>query len=808
VATTVAASTAFLYTGSNPVQQGVAAGTIDPVRAAVLGGRVLDRNGSPVSGVTVTVLDHPEFGSTLTDLQGNFSMAVNGGGLFTVNYARDGYIPVQRQAQTTWDDYTNLPDVVLIPRDSQVTAVDLTAATPVQVARGSVVTDGDGTRQATLFFAQGTQATMTLPDGTTQPLTTLHVRATEYTVGATGPEAMPGDLPPTSAYTYAVDYSVDEAVAAGATGVTFSRPVISYLENFLNFPVGTAVPEGFYDRGKGVWVPSDNGLVVKVLSVTGGEADLDGSGTAASPAALAALGVTDAERQTLAAQYKPGQSLWRVPISHFSSWDSNWGKGLPADATLPNQPTPQTDQGCSCSCSTLPGSIIDPQNQLLGESVDVAGTPFSLTYESSLVPGNKTGLELPIQLTGPTIPKSLVGIELHVVVAGQEFSKTFAALPNESYTFVWDGKDRFGRVLQGEQTAKIAIGYLYPAVYQSPASLGASFGYSGRGLLTGNVARTLITLWQFSQATIGRLEALPEGLGGWSLSVQDVYDPVSKVLYQGDGTRRDTGAIVSVSDTVESRTQPLTGFALAPDGTMYYSDGVNNRGTAHVIRRAPDGTTTSIPTGSSSDVRAVGPDGSLCVSDINLGQVFRVAPNGAITVVAGNGHTGPSAGDGGPATAATFSGPTVVWTRGSMWRSGPTAASTSRIGGRTESGAWARTASSPRSPATAPTPTPATAARPRRRASPGRRAFRSGLTAAFTSPKREGTGSTRGATFAGWRPTALSPRSPGRPTRVRTPSGVTAAPPPRRSCPTRRRPWSDRTATSTSPTRATTGSAR
>src|SRR5262249_26960439 len=160
------------------------------------------------------------------------------GGPLTVNYARDGFLPVQRQIDVPWEDYALLPDVVLIPQDKQVTAIDLSASTPIQVARGSAVTDGDGARQATLFFAHGTQATMVLPDTTTRPLSTLSVRATEYTVGATGPEAMPGELPPTSGYTYAVELSADEATAAGAVQVRFDRPVELYVENFLNFPVG------------------------------------------------------------------------------------------------------------------------------------------------------------------------------------------------------------------------------------------------------------------------------------------------------------------------------------------------------------------------------------------------------------------------------------------------------------------------------------------------------------------------------------------------------------------------------------------
>ena len=65
----------------------------------------------------------------------------------------------------------------------------------------------------------GTQATMIFAGGLTETLPTFHVRLTEYTVGEAGPQAMPGELPPQSGYTYAAEYSVDEAVAAGALNV-------------------------------------------------------------------------------------------------------------------------------------------------------------------------------------------------------------------------------------------------------------------------------------------------------------------------------------------------------------------------------------------------------------------------------------------------------------------------------------------------------------------------------------------------------------------------------------------------------------
>ena len=128
VATTVAAATEFLYTGSDPIQTGVAPGTIEAKRAAVLRGRVLDRANSPLYGVSISILNHPEFGQTLSRIDGAFDMAVNGGGLLTVKYEKEGFLPAQRQVNAPWQDYAWLPDVILIQLDNQVSPVDLTSS--------------------------------------------------------------------------------------------------------------------------------------------------------------------------------------------------------------------------------------------------------------------------------------------------------------------------------------------------------------------------------------------------------------------------------------------------------------------------------------------------------------------------------------------------------------------------------------------------------------------------------------------------------------------------------------------------------
>src|SRR5262249_19051394 len=144
VTTTVSDSTKFLYTGSSPIQTGVAPGTIKPIQAAVLRGRVVDSNNAALPGVTITILNHPEFGQTLTRSDGMFDMAVNGGGLLTVNYRKEGYLPLQRQMDVPWQDYSMVHEVCMIPVDPSVTLIDLSNAAAIQVARGTTVSDTAG----------------------------------------------------------------------------------------------------------------------------------------------------------------------------------------------------------------------------------------------------------------------------------------------------------------------------------------------------------------------------------------------------------------------------------------------------------------------------------------------------------------------------------------------------------------------------------------------------------------------------------------------------------------------------------------
>ena len=697
IATSVLDSTKFLYTGDNPPQTGMTA-TISPERVAVINGRVLDRDGGALEGVQVSILNHPEYGQTLTRHDGAYDLVVNGGGQIVVAFAKDGYLAVQHQLETPWQDYTAFPDVVMIHPDPNVTSIATSASTE-QVARGSSETDTSGTRQATLLFAPSTSATMTLPDGTSQPLSSLHVRATEFTVGDSGPQAMPGDLPATSGYTYAVDYSVDEATATGATDVRFNQPVAAYTENFLHFGTGTVVPVGYYDRQQGVWVPSTNGRVIAVLSVTNGRAnlDIDGSGNPATTAALTALGITDAERQQLAQLYTPGQTLWRVPVNHFSDWDFNWGRKPPDDAVAPEAPPTPPDP--PDQCQTEGGSQIGCENQTLAEDVPVTGTPYTLRYGSDRTPGSSSySLDIPLSGT-KALPADLKRIDLEIYVAGEKFARSFSP-GTKSYTFTWDGKDRYGRAVTGAQRATISLGYTYDMVYTTAgpnqngkpvANYEAIFGhYSWFGTrATADRAHGEITLWADWTDRIGGWDARGVGLGGWTLDVHHSYQPASQRLYQGDGQQYTASNLEPVINTFAGNGAPPPGpdnvsatqaslndprgVAVGPDGSVYISEFAGER----VRRVSPDGVITTIAgTGQAGFSGAggpatkaqlngpmgltVGPDGSVYIAEFYNGRISKVDPNGTFSIVAGGGTYNANFPDGLPATQATLGEPEDV----------------------------------------------------------------------------------------------------------------------------------------------------
>jgi RHS repeat-associated protein len=655
-------------------------GAIDPQRVAVVRGRVVDRNGEPIEGAKVTVLHHPEFGETLTRSDGLYDLAVHGGGALTLRFEAPERLRVQRRATVEWRRFVSYPEVVLLEAEAPVDSVTPEALTTPVLVSGRQQVDQSGERRHRLLIAPETVPTAVYEDGTEQILDTVTLRFTEFTVGERGPAAMPGDLPATSGYTYALDISVEEAEAQGATGVRFDPPIPTYVENFLGFPAGTRVPTGYYDQERDVWEASESGLVIDLLGEEAGlvTIDLDGDGVAESAETLETLGIGESERQALAETYEPGTSLWRVALPHLSIWDLNWPFSPPGDAVPPQGEVSQSGpDDCRRSVS---GSIIGCEDQSLGEEIAIVGTPHRLRYQSERMPGRRDRNALTLSIDPSNVPASAKALMVEVDVLGQLHTERLDLPLPVTWVFEWNGEDAYGRSWQGRQEARVRFGYAYDGAYQRTQR----FGVSGDGVpITGDRARAEVVLWTQWSGPLGGFNLNAAGLGGFSFDVHHVLDARGGVLYRGDGVQRTAelagGVIERIAGTgtsgfggdggpaLSAELDSPHGAVVRPDGAMLIADESNHR-----IRIVyPDGTIgTFAGTGRTAPLGdggqaleaaisaplglALGPDGSLYVAERGTGRVRRIDASGVITTFAGGGTPADGLGDHGPATQARF----------------------------------------------------------------------------------------------------------------------------------------------------------
>jgi RHS repeat-associated protein len=691
----------FLFDGPLATQTGVKSGAIDDRRIAILRGAVDDANGDPVSGAKVTAPEHAEYGSTLTKADGSFDFVVNGGGPVRIHVEADGYLPVDREQTPEWRSFEPLRPIFLTKLDAKVTSVALGDGTDAAVVQGSDAVDRSGERTPALLFPAGTSAKLVLPNGKKRSLDTAHVRITEYTIGDNGPKAMPAPLPPQSGYTYAVEITVDEAEKAGATTVELSKPVPYYVENFLKFPVGEPVPAGSYDKSTGQWMTEPSGRVVSVIDVANGRAtlDIDGDGKADDAKALSALGIDDAELDSVGARYTKGATLWRIPLGHFSTWDFNWcffGRLTSALSHLFGGTDPRDDD---CTAS---GSLIECGNQILGDSVAVAGVPARLHYRSDRVPGRREAFLFDLGLTNDPAPPKAKRVRVEMELLGRHITYAADSAADLSYHFEWDGLDGYGRKWQGPAPVRYRVGYVYDGWYGHTPVFGAygeDQGWapvpdSGIAPAAGftpedELARHETTMWLgWQSTTLGIFDAADLGFGGFTLGMHHAYDPSSRTLYLGTGDRRHANSsrdavhaiIGDVKSSGAATGDPLGvslwgphGLALSDDGTLYVSDELNNR----VIRLTTSGkvelvagTGTADYTGDGGPATsatlnqplgiALANDGTLYIAERVNQVVRRVHPDGTIDTFAGHGSPAEGNGDGGQAKDATFGEPHAI----------------------------------------------------------------------------------------------------------------------------------------------------
>jgi RHS repeat-associated protein len=677
-ATGVASAKATIYVTANPLPQPEgsfgekyqdlipADATVeeyDPKRFSLVTGLVQTVQGAPLADVAITIHGHPEYGTDVTDAAGRFSLPVEGGGTLTVTYRKPGFLSAQRQVHVPWNDIAIAETIQMVAEDTAFTTVTFDGnAASVEVHRSTPVNDEFGNRSCSVVFSGDNSAYLVDKNGASvQQLTTITTRATEFAT----PASMPAKLPPNSGYTYCVELSVD-----GAERVRFSKPVIMWVDNFLGFAVGGVVPVGYYDRDRGVWVPADNGRVVRLLDRDGNGVvdalDSDGDG---QPNDLNANGSFEDEVAGLSnpQQYAPGATFWRVAVSHFTPWDCNWPYGPPADASLPNAagvPYSDQQQTAENTCSTEVNSFVDERNRIFHEDILLPGTGMNLHYSSNRVPGYRHIVSVPA--SGPQVPQSLKHIQVKLDIAGRTFETVLAPLPNQKAEFFWDGGDYLGGEVSGTITAQASIGFVYPAVYLDPGNFYYAFAQMGRSL-TGIRARQEVISWKLHNLVIHSVGTIGTVAEGWTLSRHHQMSLSNlDTIHRGDGFLAHSGARIlsTVAGTGGSgfsgdggpATQAMLNWpflvTVHPSGDIYFADVKNAR-----IRKIDQGGIITTVAGGgpcrgdgapavqeclSSPQKAIfDVSGNMYIADSSAGKVRKVDTNGIITTVA-SGFSSPS----------------------------------------------------------------------------------------------------------------------------------------------------------------------
>jgi RHS repeat-associated protein len=652
-------------------------GSYDPKRFSLITGLVQDLTKAPLTDVSVSILEYPKYGTALTDSEGRFSIPMDGGATYTLVYRKTGLIPAQRKVSVPWNDTAVAPTVQLVAEDPVSTTLTFNGDPATFVTHEStLVTDGLGRRSCTMVFTGDNRAYEVDARGTViRELATITTRATEFPT----PESMPAILPPTSAFTYCAELSVD-----GVERVTFQKPVAMWVDNFLGFPVGMIVPVGSYDRDRGVWVAEENGVVVRLLDTNGdGIVDALDSNSDGQPNDLNGDGSFGDEVRGLSdtQRYLPGSTFWRVTLTHFTPIDLNWPPGFPPDAIPPNPPgVPQVDQPKldrpDCVETTPRSSFVEDRNRTFHEEVPIPGTDVTLHYASQRVQGYRYTITVPA--SGEVVPASLKRILVKAIIGGRSLVQVLDPAPNLEAALDWDGLDHLGSVVANPAPAQIEIDFVYNGVYLGPKVAPRSFAQPGVSA-TAVQSRDDVTLSRHYAIPINRGGLEGDIAQGWTLSVRHHLNPMDpSTLYRGDGRTATNSAsvITTVAGTgtfgysgdggpaVNAQLRYPSGVAVDAAGNLYIADQTIQR-----IRKVDaNGIITTV---AGTGTYGFGGDGGLAINaklsfpygvtvdavgnvyilDSNNYRIRKVDTNGIITTVAGNGSRGYS-GDGGPAVNA------------------------------------------------------------------------------------------------------------------------------------------------------------
>lgn len=160
---------------------------------------------------------------------------------------------------------------------------------------------------------------------------------------------------------------------------------------------------------------------------------------------------------------------------------------------------------------SLEGSIIQVDNQSVGERIPIVGTSFTLNYTSSRALGRTNELKKTVEFLPPTPDSEFDSRSVTVEVAGRSFPFTCTVASPCSSEFTWDGLDNSSHRVMGSAAMVIRSIDTHNPVHPNEVE---------------NVVTT----------HIGTFFAITAKLGGWTLSPHHFYDVNQRIVFLGDGT--------------------------------------------------------------------------------------------------------------------------------------------------------------------------------------------------------------------------------------------------------------------------------
>jgi RHS repeat-associated protein len=646
------------------------------------------RADQPLSGVTITV--EGVTGAVLTDSNGFFAFPVSDfppdipAKEVLLTAEKDGYTYAQRRVVVRSRLDVRADDIYLVPRDSLTTTI-----TP----DGGIATNSRG------------NIILEFPPGAVD--TPIEVNITEYDHS----RELPSPLPATSHFTFAADFLPD--------GVTFNQPVHLKVENFLDFPAGTPVPVGYYDRQKGAWIPdgmgviSDDGQWMEYdlthfslfdlnfaasngsppPSSGGNEGNDGGCGNGCCVAGSGGGPGGTQDHGMSSVSVRSGV----LGVEHELPDYRLFGKGFHLTLRYnSNLAHPQIFIGRRADYSSF-----TPMPDLIAVEIDFMGqrkagffqpSDRELSFRALFEPRNDRGTEIPTGIYPYRISLYNLYYNLSYATTDEFGGYPLAPLPPGIREPRYTSRDFYGQVyVKNDVIELFGKGWSIDGIREllkTPYGQIALVNGGGYELFGGMVIKTVAGngMVGYNGDNIPAIEAQITG-------PRDVLLDNDGNIYIADaGNKRvrkvDTNGIITTVAgnggsgyggdgglATETRIGSPLGLAIDREGNLYIST-ANHR----VLKVDTDGIITTvagtgeqgyngdgIPATEAYLFEPVGLEiddaGNLYIADRRNHRVRRVSPDGIITTVAGNGGTvfgGGDVGDGGPATEARVSYPTDV----------------------------------------------------------------------------------------------------------------------------------------------------